>query len=115
MRKRPLAFYGAISIPFLVLIAFLIYPVIRVLIEGIVLGPGSSVSDVIESPVTQRAFVFSIYQALLSTILSVILGLSGAVLLTRLRFRGKTVIRSLLIIPFVLPPIVVVVGFIRMF
>ncbi|MHA1909992.1 MAG: ABC transporter permease [Candidatus Thorarchaeota archaeon] len=115
MRKRPLAFYGAISIPFLVLMVFLIYPVLRVLIEGILLDTGSSVAEVLESPVTQRAFIFSIYQAFLSTILSVILGLSGAILLTRLRFRGKKLVKSLLIVPFVLPPIVVVVGFIRMF
>ncbi len=115
MRKRPLALYSAISIPFLVLIVFLIYPVLRVLIEGLLLNTGLSVSEVLESPVTQRAFVFSLYQAFLSTMLSVILGLSGAILLTRLRFRGKTLVRSLLIVPFVLPPIVVVVGFIRMF
>ena len=58
---------------------------------------------------------FTILQACISTILAILVGLPGAILLARLQFSGKNLIRALIIIPFVLPPIVVVVGFLQMF
>ena len=58
---------------------------------------------------------FTIYQAILSTVVSVCLGLPGAYLLSRYEFRGRATLRSLTILPFVLPSIMVAVGFIAMF
>ena len=101
--------------PLLVLILFVVYPVVNVLVTGLLYGPGSSLSEVLLSPVTQRVLTFTISQATASTILSVIIGLPAGFLLARLRFRGKSIVRAALIVPFVLPPIVVVVGFLRMF
>ena len=60
-------------------------------------------------------FGFTTYQALLSTVLSVVLGLPGAYLLARFEFPGRQTIKSLTILPFVLPSIMVVVGFLAMF
>jgi len=54
---------------------------------------------------------FTAYQAFLSTILSVILGVPLAYLLARYEFRGRRTLRSLTIVPFVLPSILVAVGF----
>ncbi len=102
-------------IPLLILFAFVIYPVGFVLIEGLASPRGSTFVEVITSPVTSRLFSFSLGQAILSTILSLVIGLPAAVLLARLRFYGKSVIHASLIVPFVLPPIVVVVGFLGMF
>jgi thiamine transport system permease protein len=58
---------------------------------------------------------FTTYQAVLSTIASVILGLPGAYLLSRFEFRGRRTVRSLTILPFVLPSVMVAVGFLAMF
>ena len=58
---------------------------------------------------------FTAYQALLSTVASVALGLPGAYLLARYDFRGRATLRSLTILPFVLPSIMVAVGFLAMF
>jgi thiamine transport system permease protein len=58
---------------------------------------------------------FTVYQAVLSTVASVCLGLPGAYLLSRYEFRGRATLRSLTILPFVLPSIMVAVGFIAMF
>jgi thiamine transport system permease protein len=58
---------------------------------------------------------FTLYQAALSTVASVLLGLPGAYLLSRYEFRGRATLRSLTILPFVLPSIMVAVGFIAMF
>jgi thiamine transport system permease protein len=60
-------------------------------------------------------FGFTTYQALLSTVASVLLGLPGAYLLSRYEFRGRRTIRALTILPFVLPAIMVAVGFQAMF
>jgi len=58
---------------------------------------------------------FTAYQALLSTIASVALGLPGAWILARFEFRGRETLRSLTILPFVLPSIMVAIGFVATF
>ncbi|MCL7417291.1 MAG: ABC transporter permease subunit, partial [Halalkalicoccus sp.] len=60
-------------------------------------------------------FGFTAYQALLSTVASVLIGLPGAYVLSRFEFRGRRTLRSLTILPFVLPSIMVAVGFFAMF
>ena len=54
---------------------------------------------------------FTAYQAALSTVASVALGLPLAYLLARYEFWGRRTLRSLTILPFVLPSIMVAVGF----
>ncbi len=60
-------------------------------------------------------FGFTAYQAALSTVASVVLGLPAAYVLATYEFRGRRTIRSLTILPFVLPGIMVAVGFYAMF
>ncbi|MHA2603154.1 MAG: ABC transporter permease [Candidatus Thorarchaeota archaeon SMTZ1-83] len=115
MEWRILIRWGAIASPLVLLAVFLVYPVVAVLFEGLVFGPGTSFIDAISSMVTQTVLSFTFAQAIVSTILVVIIGLPGAFLLARLRIRGKSLLRASLIVPFVLPPIVVVVGFLRVF
>jgi len=115
MECRTLIRWGAIASPLVLLAVFLVYPVVAVLFEGLVFGPGTSFIDAISSMVTQTVLSFTFAQAIVSTILVVIIGLPGAFLLARLRMRGKSLLRASLIVPFVLPPIVVVVGFLRVF
>ena len=55
--------------------------------------------------------LFTIWQALLSTFLTLVLAIPGAYLLYRKRFRGQRILRSLITIPFMLPTIVVATGF----
>ncbi|WP_436901816.1 ABC transporter permease [Halovenus halobia] len=54
---------------------------------------------------------FTAYQAALSTVASVLLGVPLAYLLARYEFPGRETIRSVTILPFVLPSIMVAVGF----
>ena len=60
-------------------------------------------------------FGFTAYQALLSTVVSVGVGLPGAYLLARFEFPGREFLRSVTILPFVMPSILVAVGFLAMF
>ena len=58
---------------------------------------------------------FTAYQAGLSTLVAVALGLPAAYLLARYEFRGRRTLRSLTILPFVMPSIMVAVGFVATF
>jgi len=60
-------------------------------------------------------FGFTAYQAFLSTLASIALGLPGAYVLARFEFPGRTTIRSLTAVPFVMPSIMVAIGFIATF
>ncbi|MFC7167209.1 ABC transporter permease [Halospeciosus flavus] len=60
-------------------------------------------------------FGFTAWQAFLSTVASLALGLPGAYALSRFEFRGRRTLRSLTILPFVLPSILVAIGFVAMF
>src|SRR4030095_4893891 len=54
---------------------------------------------------------FTFYQAILSTLLTLALGLPSAILFARYNFRGKSLLRVLTAIPFMLPTVVVAAGF----
>ena len=107
--------YIVLAFPIILLSVFLIFPVGSVIIYGLFSGTGSSFIDTISAYDTQFTITFTLVQASISTVLALLLGLPGAMLLARLKFHGKSLVRALIIVPFVLPPIVVVVGFIQMF
>jgi thiamine transport system permease protein len=54
---------------------------------------------------------FTFYQAILSTLLTLALGLPSAILFTRYDFPGKSLLRALTAVPFMLPTVVVAAGF----
>ena len=54
---------------------------------------------------------FTLWQAGLSTIITLVIAIPGAYVLYRKSFPGRLVIRALITVPFVLPSIVVAVGF----
>jgi thiamine transport system permease protein len=58
-----------------------------------------------------RVLLFTVYQAALSTLLTMLLGLPAAYLFARYDFRGKLLLRGLTIVPFMLPTVVVAAGF----
>ena len=54
---------------------------------------------------------FTVYQAALSTFLTLLVGLPAAYLFARYDFRGKSLLRALTAVPFMLPTVVVAAGF----
>lgn len=54
---------------------------------------------------------FTFWQALLSTALTLLLGLPAAFLFARYDFRGKSLLKALTAVPFLLPTVVVAAGF----
>ncbi|MGM0432536.1 MAG: ABC transporter permease [Spirochaetota bacterium] len=72
-------------------------------------------SEALSDPYTWRIAWFTFLQALVSTVGSLIIGLPGAYLLSHYQFFGKRALRSIANIPFVLPSILVVLGFVVFF
>ena len=62
-----------------------------------------------------RVIIFSLYQAFLSAVLSIIFGFPGAWLLTHYNFPGKHWFRLLTYLPFILPSILVVLAMVLFF
>ncbi|MEW5938735.1 MAG: ABC transporter permease subunit, partial [Chloroflexota bacterium] len=61
--------------------------------------------------ITGNSLSFTLYQALLSTLFTFLLGLPAAYLFARFDFRGKALLRALTAVPFMLPTVVVAAGF----
>lgn len=57
---------------------------------------------------------FTTWQALISTVLTLVLAVPGAYVLARYRFRGKSLVRALATLPFVLPTVVVATAFVAL-
>jgi len=58
-----------------------------------------------------RPLGFTIWQAALSTVLTLLIGLPGAYVFARYTFMGKTMLRILTTLPFILPTVVVAAAF----
>ena len=78
------------------------------------LGPIPYPAPVLPS-VDTGLFGFTAWQALLSTVASVLIGLPAAYVLATFEFRGRKTLRSITILPFVLPGILVAAGFFAAF
>ncbi len=67
--------------------------------------------EAIQSESVGQILWFTIWQAALSTILTLAVGLPGAYLLARYEFRGKSLLQALSAVPFVIPTVVVAAAF----
>ncbi|MBE3066551.1 MAG: iron ABC transporter permease [Chloroflexi bacterium] len=89
---------------------FFFYPLARILWLG--LNPAALKTLHLASLLLAfHSFLFTFYQATLSTILTLVLGLPAAFLFARYAFKGKSLLRALTAIPFMLPTVVVAAGF----
>lgn len=89
---------------------FYVLPIGSIL-EHIVADPGSigklqSVWPKIWSPLK-----FTVWQAVLSTLITMLIGVPAAFVFARFRFRGKGLMKILTTIPFIMPTVVVAAGF----
>jgi thiamine transport system permease protein len=112
--RRSLELAGLAALPLAVLGVFFVLPVSGMVSEGFLtdgrLDPGG-VLEVLGRPRVHRVLWFTVWSSTAGTLLAVLLGLPVAHLLHRRRFPGRRVLRSLLLVPFVLPTVVVGVAF----
>lgn len=83
-------------------VAFLALPLAALLIRT----PWRSVPDELASPALREALRLSLVSATLATVLCVLLGVPVAWLLARATFRGRGLVRAVVTLPLVLPPVV---------
>lgn len=110
-------FYRTLPIPGLVLLILLfLLPLVSTLSRAFINDQGgfsmAAIVDAFTSPYTMRIMAFTLFQAAISTLVSLLIGLPGAYLMATYRFPGKKIIRAICTIPFVLPTILVVLGFV---
>jgi thiamine transport system permease protein len=101
-------------LPLAFLVLFFFYPLGRILAVSFERGHGDAAFQLLEaftSPSVLRVLTFTVGQALLSTLITLLLGLPGAYLLARFDFWGKSLFQALSGIPFVLPTLVVAAAF----
>ncbi len=103
--------YLYLIFPSAVLLLFFLIPVISVF-KGT--SPAALLSVFTDSYYL-HIITFTVFQALLSAFFSILAGLPGAWIMAGIDFKGKKLIRSLTTIPFVLPSILVVLGFVLTF
>src|SRR5574341_393655 len=114
MARRTPHFVLLWFLPLAFLAVFYFYPLGSILAVSFGRGQGGVALQLLEafsSPSVQRVLAFTFGQAVLSTLLTLLLGLPGAYLLARFDFRGKSLFQALSGIPFVLPTLVVAAAF----
>jgi thiamine transport system permease protein len=94
-------------IPLAFLIVAFFYPLSRIF--ALTLDPQALTSQ--NLLLVSRVLLFTFYQATLSTLFTLLLGLPSAYLFARYDFRGKSILRALTAVPFMLPTVVVAAGF----
>jgi thiamine transport system permease protein len=94
--------------PILFLSIFFFYPLTKILSLTF---DFSTLTNSNNLRITYHALRFTFYQAALSTILTFALGLPAAILFAKFDFRGKSLLRALTAVPFMLPTVVVAAAF----
>ncbi|HSM57995.1 MAG TPA: iron ABC transporter permease [Candidatus Sulfomarinibacteraceae bacterium] len=94
--------------PLLFLLAFFFFPLANILRFSLT---AEAFVRFFSRPYYLNVLWFTIWQAALSTLLTLLIGLPGAYLFARYEFRGKALLRSLTTVPFVMPTVVVATAF----
>lgn len=105
----------AILVPVLFLFFFFAWPAATLIARGFTNEAGSvdfsAFHEVFARPRTWRIIGLTLGMAAAATFFSVLLGVPGAHVLYRCHFPGRTIVRGIVAIPFVLPTVVVGVAF----
>jgi molybdate transport system permease protein len=83
-------------------VAVLVVPVLGLVLQT----PWSSLTERLRTPEILSALRLSLVTATISTALCLLLGVPLAWVLARVRFRGRKLVRALVTVPLVLPPVV---------
>lgn len=105
------------ALPFAFLSALFAYPLIMILAKSLTHGGGNPAQPFITlltDPYYLQRIWFTFWQATISTILTLAVGLPSAFVFAKYQFPGKRLLLSLTTIPFVMPPIVMALGFIAL-
>ncbi len=115
--RGPVVTAALLAIPLVFLGLFFVWPVATIVLTGLrpegVLDLGA-LWRVLQDPTVGGVAWFTLWQAVVSTLLTLALGIPGAYALSRLEFRGRGVLRAAVTVPFVLPTVVVASAFLAL-
>lgn len=108
-RRRPAARLWLWLLPLAFLALFYLYPLGAIMQRGLSSGgaAGADLRQLLTAATTRRALWFSTWQAAVSTLGTLAVGLPAAYVFARYRFPGKRLLRTITLVPFVLPTLVV--------
>ena len=92
----------ALTVPAFIALLFLIFPVIAIFVRA----PWGTLGRDLSTPEARDALRLSLETTLVSTAACVVLGVPLAWVLARTAFRGRSLVRALVTLPLVLPPVV---------
>lgn len=96
----------------LFLLSFFFFPLFKILALTFNLDTLTNLNNL---RITFHSLRFTFYQAALSTLLTFALGLPAAILFAKFNFPGKSLLRTLTAVPFMLPTVVVAAAFNSLF
>ena len=103
-----------VGVPLAFLGIFFVWPVVAILGRGFAVRGSldlSPIGDVLGDPSLRHVLGFTIEQAAISTLATLVIALPATAVLSRYRFRGRALIVAALTMPFVLPTVVVATAF----
>ena len=91
-----------LGVPAVVAMVFLVLPLVGLLIRA----PWATLRSLLSDPTVGEALRLSLVTATLATAVSLVVGVPLAWVLARARFPGRSLLRALVTLPLVLPPVV---------
>lgn len=102
------------SLPFVFLLLFYCYPLVKIILYSFFPGDGGTpgnIAKLFSTPVYGKILWFTLWQAALSTAITLTLALPGAYIFAKFDFFGKNFLQALMSVPFVLPTVVTAAAF----
>ncbi len=93
------------------LAVFFAWPLVSIFAHSL---RADAIGNVLTDPALRRVAWFTLWQAVLSTILTLAVGLPAAYVVARFEFPGRRAFRAFVTVPFVLPTVVVATAFLAM-
>ncbi len=100
--RRGIGVPAPLLVPAVLGVVFLVLPLVGLVIRA----PWSAIGPALAEPEVGQALRLSLVSASLATAVSVVLGVPLAWVLARSELRGRSVLRALVTVPLVLPPVV---------
>ncbi|WP_338783413.1 iron ABC transporter permease [Streptomyces sp. DG1A-41] len=116
-RRGSAARLGLIAVPVAFFAVFFAYPVAAIVARGLEVDGVwrfGRIGEVLAQSDVRHVLWFTAWQAVVSTVLTLLIALPGAYVFARLDFRGKQVLRAVVTVPFVLPTVVVGTAFLAL-
>jgi len=113
--RRALSRAATAAVPLVFLAVFFLWPLVTIFRRSLVVDGRLEIPwGVLTGGLTRDVLWFTLWQATVSTALTLAAALPLTWALARFRFRGRSVVEALVLVPFVLPTIVVATAFLAL-